>query len=134
MNYSEILWEAIREKKITEKEALYQLIEIADDNNLLEEFLSDNELLPPECPHNGLEYTVPEWAVCYLEYGDHSGLDDHEIELCEIFLKELEDNKATMFKGTTGYVFDWKDDTRYERGNDISCGGANCCTLWVVYI
>lgn len=133
MNNQEILWEAIREKKISEREVLNQLIEVADDNNLLEQFLEDNNLMPPECPSNGLEYTVPEWAVCYLEYGDHSGLDDHEIELCEIFKTELEENK-TMFPDATGYAFQWQDDFRYERGNDIGGGGADCCSLWVIYI
>jgi hypothetical protein len=132
MSNTEILWEAIREKKISEHEALCQLIEIADDNNLLEEFLADNELLPPECPSNGLEYTVPEWAVCYLEYEDKTDLTEHEVELCEMFLKELEQNKA-MFPDSNGYVFEWRDDFRYERGNDIGGGAANCCSLWVVY-
>lgn len=133
MSNIEILWEAIRAGKITEREALHQLIEIVDDNDLLEEFLSDNELLPPECPSNGLEYTIPEWAICYLEYGDHSGLTEHEIELCETFKAELEENKS-IFKDATGYVFQFQDDFRFERGNDIGGKGANCCTLWAVYI
>lgn len=133
MSNIEILWDAIRAGKITEREALNRLIEIADDNDLLEDFLSDNEILPPECPHNGLEYTIPEWAVCYLEYRDTSDLTEHEVELCEIFLKELEENKS-MFPGSDGYVFEWKDDYRYERGNDIGGGAGNCCTLWAIYI
>lgn len=133
MSNIEILWEAINSGKITEKEVLYQLIEIVNDHDLLEEFLSDNELLPPDCPSNGLEYTVPEWAVSYLEYGDKTDLTEREVELCEIFLKELEENKA-MFPDSTGYVFSFQDDFRYERGNDIGGGAGNCCTLWVVYI
>jgi hypothetical protein len=133
MNHQDILWNAISEKKISEREALEQLIEIADDNDLLEEFLSDNELLPPECPHNGLEYTVPEWAVCFLECGDATDLTEHEVELCEIFKTELEENKS-MFKNANGYVFSWQNDFRYERGNDVGGGGANCCTVWAIYI
>lgn len=133
MSNQEILWEAINSGKISEREALHQLIEIVDDHDLLEEFLSDNELLPPECPSNGLEYTVPEWAASYLEYGDKTDLTEREVELCEIFLKELEENKA-MFPDSTGYVFEWQDDFCYEPENDIGGRGANCCTLWVVYI
>jgi hypothetical protein len=29
---------------------------------------------------------VPEWAICYIEYGDHSGMDDEEIAMVDEWL------------------------------------------------
>lgn len=33
-------------------------------------------------------YTLPDYFVCYLMYGDHSGLEDHEIERIDTFIEK----------------------------------------------
>lgn len=58
--------------------------------------------------------TVPEWAVCAIEYGDISGLTDDEIGLVERFVDaEL-----------TGHDWEWGAETGFARENDL--GGLAC--------
>ena len=62
-------------------------------------------------------YTIPTWAICVIEYGDYSGLNDHDIKALESFLNTLPIN---------GH-FSWPDDIDSEKyfsyRNDITSLG-----------
>ena len=52
-------------------------------------------------------FSVPEWALCAIEYGDYSGLSDEEIAQVEQFSKEWP---------TDRYYIEWGYD-RYFSNN-----------------
>ncbi len=45
-------------------------------------------------------FQIPTYAICYIEYGDASGLDDLDIELIDGFINANFPN---------GFSVDWKD-------------------------
>ena len=45
-------------------------------------------------------YKIPTYAVCYIEYGDASGLNDDDIQMIDDFVR-------TNFP--KGYIADWKN-------------------------
>ncbi len=45
------------------------------------------------------ERTIPVWAVCYLAYGDPGDLSDHEMELADGFVAEI--NQLSLSGHTT---------------------------------
>jgi hypothetical protein len=51
------------------------------------------------------EYKIPTWAICALEYGDYSGLDDNDIKAVESFIADL--------PGSGHYA--WPDDIDPEK-------------------
>lgn len=61
------------------------------------------------------EYTVPEWAVCYIENGDTDNLTDSEIEAVNSFLKWVKSDIHGEFE------FDG-----FCRENDIDNMAGNC--------
>ena len=59
-------------------------------------------------------YIVPNWAICALEYGDLSGLNDDEVIALDNFSAEL--NKIPC----KHYHISWSDDEPYfSHHNDI---------------
>ena len=66
-------------------------------------------------------FTVPEWAVSYLEYGDSSGLTPDEIAQIERFEARL---------NTYGpHGFEWGNDIGFCTNNDIGGLACNCIQL-----
>ena len=45
-------------------------------------------------------YSIPEWAVCAIEYGDFSGLSEEEISLIEGFLEDFPLDRFTIQWGS----------------------------------
>jgi hypothetical protein len=63
-------------------------------------------------------YTVPQWAVCPLEYGQdcYDELTEKEIELVQAFERQF-----------NCPVYDWKNtQTFFSRYNDIDKMGGEC--------
>lgn len=54
------------------------------------------------------EYDIPEWAFCYIEYGDSSNLTDEDVAIVDKWLKE------TFPKGFT-WDIDWEDCNELNR-------------------
>ena len=54
------------------------------------------------------EYDVPEWAFCYIEYGDRGDLTDEEVAIVDKWLDD------TFPKGFTWSV-DWEDYNELDR-------------------
>lgn len=42
------------------------------------------------------QYSIPTWAICALEYGDYSGLNDEDIKNIESFLDGLPELGGTF--------------------------------------
>ncbi len=49
-------------------------------------------------------YKIPEYAMCAIEYGDYTGLEEEDEEAINEFLESEFPN---------GYVVDWKDGAPY---------------------
>ncbi len=68
--------------------------------------------------------TLPEWAICPLEYGDYAGLTDPEIEALERY-------KATLPKGCT---IEWLNEPYFSHSNAITGravgGTARDCVIY----
>lgn len=68
------------------------------------------------------DLVIPSWAVCYIENGECSGLEDSEIELVDSFLEGL---KKELGQG----IFSYSEDTNFYFANDIQRNmGADCYT------
>jgi len=66
-------------------------------------------------------FTVPEWAVSYLEYGDGADLTPEEIAQIERFEAQL---------ASCGlHTFEWGNDIGYCTDNDIGGFGSDCVEL-----
>lgn len=66
-------------------------------------------------------FTIPEWSVAYLEYGDSSGLTSDEIAQIERFEARL---------GAYGeHSFEWGNDIGFCTENDIGGLACNCIEL-----
>ena len=64
------------------------------------------------------EYRIPTWAICPLEYGDYSGLDDDDIAAIEKFVETLPRDS----KGCCGH-YSWGDtdsESYFAHSNDIN--------------
>jgi hypothetical protein len=57
-------------------------------------------------------YAIPTYAVCALEYGDYSGLDDSDIENMEEWLRD-------EFKGAS-LTFDWSNGIDESETGEIN--------------
>ena len=66
-------------------------------------------------------FTVPEWAVSYLEFGDSSGLTPDEIAQIERFEAQLADYGA--------HTWEWGNDIGFCTDNDIGGGACDCIEL-----
>lgn len=73
--------------------------------------------------------TIPEWAVCPLEYGDRSGITEREEALLDAFEAMLD--AFAKQEGLKGYWFDWDDQHFFHWKNDLSDEGGMCvsCTV-----
>jgi hypothetical protein len=69
-----------------------------------------------------LTFTIPDWAVSYLEYGDDPDLTPEEVEQLERF-------KATELPATGDYELEWGEDAGFIRDHDLGGLAANCVEL-----
>lgn len=66
-------------------------------------------------------FTVPEWAVSYLEYGDSSGLTSDEIARLERFEAQL--------AAYGPHTWEWGSNIGFCDDNDIGGLACNCIEL-----
>ena len=67
------------------------------------------------------DFVIPTWAICYLEYGDGSGLEDEDIKKVDEFLDQL--NQIGIDNDYQGYHFAWPEtdeDSYFAARNDIN--------------
>jgi hypothetical protein len=64
------------------------------------------------------EFTIPEWAVTALEYGDFSGLTDDEEEDLENFTDQ------ELIPLGAGH-WEWGDESYFARENDVRLQAGN---------
>jgi len=69
-----------------------------------------------------LTFIIPDWTVCYLEYGDDSGLNQEEIDQVERF-------KATELPADGNYTLEWGEDAGFVQDHDLGGFAANCIEL-----
>jgi hypothetical protein len=65
-------------------------------------------------------YTLPEWAVCALEYDDFSGLTEDDAELIARFQTELEKDFPD------GFEIKWGENVGFCRDHDLGGLAADC--------
>lgn len=69
-----------------------------------------------------LTFTVPDWAVSYLEYGDDPDLTPAEVDRLDRFI-------ATELPMTGAYTLEWGEDAGFVRDHDLGGLAANCIEL-----
>jgi len=73
--------------------------------------------------------SMPEWAVCYLEYGDAGDLSEEDLRLADEWRDGL-DRQAKEACGQTAYVtFSYGDGDGYFTGSPefgLPCGCVDC--------
>jgi hypothetical protein len=71
-----------------------------------------------------IDYTIPTWAICPIEYGDLEGLTPDEVTLLDSFMDDLP-------KRIIG--IDYSEEPWFSRANDIDIMGGDVVTATVCY-
>ena len=71
-----------------------------------------------------IEYRVPTWAICPIEYGDLSGLEPEDVTNLDLFMDSLP-------KRIVG--IDYSEEVGFYHSNDIHNLGDNCVTATVTF-
>ena len=69
-----------------------------------------------------LTFIIPDWTVCYLEYGYDLDLNQEEINQLERF-------KATELPADGNYTLEWGEDAGFVQDHDLGGLAANCIEL-----
>jgi hypothetical protein len=77
------------------------------------------------------EVQLPTYAICYLEYGETSGLEEEDIKNIDSWAKEYYD-RAEELNGNV--VFDYADDAGFNHFPDfgLACDTITC-TVNILY-
>lgn len=70
------------------------------------------------------QYEIPEYAVCAIEYGDFSGLEEEDADNIQLFVNELQNNIPE------GYTIVWEEDSHFESFPEFGLA-CNCVTARV---
>ena len=71
-----------------------------------------------------IEYTVPVWAICAIEYGDLSGLSTEDITKLDLFMDDLPRRIVGI---------EYSEEPEFKTSNDICSLGADCVKATVTY-
>jgi len=72
-----------------------------------------------------LTFIIPDWTVCYLEYGDDSDLNQEEIDQIERF-------KGRELPADGNYILVWRGGVGFRRTHDLGGLAANCIELHIL--
>ena len=71
-----------------------------------------------------IEYRVPTWAVCPIEYGDLSGLEPEDVTNLDVFMDSLPKRIVDI---------DYSDESSFCHSNDIHNLGDDCVIATVTF-
>ena len=71
-----------------------------------------------------IQYTVPTWAICAIEYGDLDGLSTEDITNLDEFMTDLPKRI---------YGIEYSEEPFFATRNDICSLGADCVTATVFF-
>jgi len=71
-----------------------------------------------------INYTIPTWAICPIEYGDLSGLTADEVTILDEFMDELPRRILGI---------DYSEESWFSHRNDLQLLGGDVVTATVTY-
>ena len=70
-----------------------------------------------------LEFVIPQWAVCAIEHGDYSGLNDDDETAIKAFLDSEIESLGDNYPGFSSAVWEYGDEPYPASDNDITSLG-----------
>ena len=71
-----------------------------------------------------IDYTIPTWAICPIEYGDLSGLTPDEVTMLDEFMDQLPRRILGIH---------YSDEPWFSQSNDLQLLGGDVVTATVTY-